>query len=144
MKRWIPIAMLLAAVAAGAVADSLGQKPDEVSVFMKAKLRHSQNVLEGLVLGDFDKVAKGAQEMSLLSLAANWQVLQTPQYLEYSRKFRAEADALTEAAKRKNLDQATAHYNRMTTRCVECHKYVRDVRMASGPAPLEAPLAANR
>ena len=30
-----------------------------------------------------------------------------------------------------DLDQAAAVYNRVTLRCVECHKYVRDVRMAS-------------
>ncbi len=103
---------------------------DELDDFMRAKLIHSQNVVEGLVLGDFEKIGKGAQEMSLLSLAATWQVLQTPQYIEYSKKFRKSADALSEAARKKNLDQATKDYNVVLQRCVECHKYLRDVRMA--------------
>jgi len=103
---------------------------DELDDFMRAKLIHSQNVVEGLVLGDFEKIGKGAQEMSLLSLAATWQVLQTPQYIEYSKKFRKSADALSEAARKKNLDQATKEYNAVLQRCVECHKYLRDVRMA--------------
>jgi cytochrome c556 len=65
-----------------------------------------------------------------LTLAENWQVLQTAQYIEYSRKFRAAADALADAARKKNLDKASEDYNRVVSRCVECHKYVRDVRMA--------------
>jgi cytochrome c556 len=103
----------------------------DLSDFMRVKLKHSQSVLEGLVMGDFEKIAKNAQDMSLLSLAETWQVLQTPQYIQYSRKFRKDADALSDAAKEKNLDLATQAYNRVTLRCVECHKYVRDVRMAS-------------
>lgn len=110
---------------------SAGAAPQtKLSDFMRVKLKHSQLVVEGLVLGDFDKIAKNAQDMSLLSLAETWQVLQTPQYIEYSRKFRSAADALTEAARKKDLDAATEAYNLVTTRCVECHKYVRDVRMA--------------
>lgn len=103
---------------------------DELEDFMRAKLVHSQNVVEGLVRGDFDEIGKGAQEMSLLSLAETWQVLQTPQYIEFSKKFRKSADALSESARKKNLDQATKDYNVVLQRCVECHKYLRDVRMA--------------
>ena len=98
--------------------------------FMRVKLKHSQKVLEGLVLNDFTLVAKNAQDMSLLSLDETWQVMTTPEYLEYSRKFRVATDALSSAAKRNNLEQSTVAFNQMTTRCVECHKYVRDVRMA--------------
>jgi cytochrome c556 len=103
---------------------------DELKDFMRAKLKHSQRVLEGLVMEDFDEVAKGAQEMSLLSLAASWQVLQTPEYLDFSRKFRTAADVLSEKAKKKDLTGATTAFNQLTVRCVECHKYVRAVRMA--------------
>ncbi len=97
---------------------------------MRVKLKHSQAAIEGLVIDDLDKVARSAQEMSLLSLAETWQVLNTEDYIEYSRKFRRSADALAEAAKKKNLDQATIAFNQMTVKCVECHKYVRGVRMA--------------
>jgi cytochrome c556 len=130
MKRTLAGAAL-GAVAIGCLAAQGHAEPrEDLRDFMRAKLKHSQNVLEGLVLADYDKIAKGAQEMSLLSLAATWQVLQTPEYLDYSRKFRVEADALTNAAKQGKLDAATQAYNKMTVRCVECHKYVRDVKMA--------------
>ena len=38
---------------------------------------------------------------------------------------------LADMAKKKNLDQATIAYNQVTTRCVECHKYVRQVQLAA-------------
>jgi hypothetical protein len=130
MKRGIRVGVLgMMIVAALASAGSAAPR-DELKDFMRAKLKHSQRVLEGLVMEDFDEVAKGAQEMSLLSLAASWQVLQTPEYLEFSRKFRAAADSLGDKAKKKDLSGATTAYNQLTTRCVECHKYVRGVRMA--------------
>ncbi len=105
---------------------------EDLQGFMRAKLKHSQKALEGLVLEDFAGVATAAQDMSSLSLDETWQVLTTPEYIEYSRKFRVAADALSAAAKKHNLEQSTTAFNQMTTRCVECHKYVRGVRMAKG------------
>ncbi len=130
MKR-VVTGCLLVSICLIATHAGSAQPSGKLEDFMRVKLQHSQNVVEGLVLGDFDKITKNSQEMSLLSLAASWQVLQTPQYLEHSRKFRSAADSLTAAAKKKNLDKATEAYNLVTLRCVECHKYVRDVRMAS-------------
>jgi cytochrome c556 len=106
------------------------EQPNDVGEFMRLKLEHSQEVLEGLALEDFDQIAKNAQDISLLSQAASWQVLQTPEYLEQSTEFRRTADALTRAAQEKNLDGAALAYVSMTMKCVTCHKYVRGVRMA--------------
>lgn len=130
MKRWIRTGVLSLATIAVLSSQGSAAPRDDLKDFMRAKLKHSQRVLEGLVMEDFDEVAKGAQEMSLLSLAASWQVLQTPEYLDYSRKFRTAADSLTEKARKKDLTGATTAFNQLTVRCVECHKYVRAVRMA--------------
>ena len=130
MKRWILTGLVALATISCLAPGGRGEPSDDLRDFMRVKLKHSQKVLEGLVLGDFDTVARNAQDMSLLSLAATWQVLQTPQYLDYSRKFRSAADTLANMARKKNLDEATVAYNKMTVKCIECHKYVRDVRMA--------------
>jgi hypothetical protein len=106
------------------------QEADKVAIFMRAKLEHSQKVLEGLTLEDFDKIAKHSQEMSLLSQASTWQVLQTPEYHDRSVEFRRSVDGLTEMAKKKNLEGAALAYVDVTMKCVSCHKYVRRVRMA--------------
>ena len=130
MKRWMTIGVLGLASVWGLARGGYGEPREALQDFMRVKLKDSQNVLEGLVLDDFDKIAKNSQDMSLLTLAETWQVLNTPQYVEYSRKFRNATDTLTEMAKKRNLEGATMAYNLVTVKCVECHKYVRDVRMA--------------
>lgn len=102
--------------------------PNQVSDFMRLKLDHAQKVLEGIVLEDFDLIRKHSQQLSLVSQASNWQVLQTEEYLQHSGEFRRAADAVTKAAKEKNLDGAALSYMEMTMKCVNCHKYVRDTR----------------
>jgi cytochrome c556 len=119
-------------VTIGAVA-SYGNKPNEVGTFMRAKLDHSKKVLEGLALEDYPMIARESQELSLLSQATNWQVLQTAEYLEQSQDFRRTADALTEVAREKNLDGAALRYVELTMQCVNCHKYVRKTKLASIP-----------
>ena len=130
-SRLIGCTLALAAVVCLSLPGHAAPRED-LRNFMRVKLKHSQNVLEGLVLNDFQKVTKSAQELSLLSLAETWQVLTTPEYIDYSRKFRNAADSLTEAARKGKLEDATNAFNRMTTSCVNCHKYVRDVQMAKG------------
>ncbi len=112
------------------VAIARTEPPNNVRDFMRAKLADSQKVLEGLTTEDFDLIAKNSQAMSLLSQATNWQVLQTQEYLQQSQDFRRTADALTEAARKKNLDGAALAYVELTMKCINCHKYVRRVRMA--------------
>ena len=107
-------------------------QPNKVSKFMRAKLEHSQKILEGLATEDYESISKNAQDLSLLSLAASWQVLQTEDYQQHSREFRRAADALKDAAKKKNLDGAALAYVDVTLKCVNCHKYVRGIRIAHG------------
>jgi len=107
------------------VADTAPQ-PDQVAAFMRAKLAHSQNVLEGLSLEDFDLIARGAHDLSLASQASSWQVLQTEDYVRHSAEFRRACDGLRSAARAKNLDGALVSWMEVTMKCVQCHRYVRD------------------
>ena len=122
----------VAAVIVTAVLIGSGQseEPNKVRDFMRVKLSYSQKVLEGLTIEDFDLIAKNSQAMSLLSQATNWQVLTTAEYLQHSQDFRRTADALTEAARKKNLDGAALAYVELTMKCINCHKYVRGVQRA--------------
>ena len=110
-------------------ADESTTRPDQVAVFMRAKLAHSQNVLEGLAIEDYDLIDKGAQELSLASEDASWQVLQTEDYARQSADFRRSCDSLRKAAKSHNLDGAALAWMEVTMKCVQCHKYVRDERV---------------
>src|ERR1051326_266521 len=83
----------------GALAQPLKTTP--AKEFMREKLDHSQ-------------------KLSAMSQNAEWKMFQNPEYLELSASFRRYADTLTQAAKEKNLDQATVAYLGMTMSCVEC------------------------
>lgn len=102
--------------------------PEKVSKLMRAKLIHSQKLLEALALEDFTGMAKHSQDLKLLSQESNWNVLQTEQYLLHSEDFRRRTDAVTQAARKKNLDGASLAYVELTLNCVQCHKHVREAR----------------
>ena len=101
---------------------------DKLSDFMTAKLEHSEKVLEGLAREDYDLIAKHSQAISLLCEDEMWAVLQTPEYVERSKEFRRSVYAITEAARKKNLEPAAFAYVDSTMKCVSCHKYVRQTR----------------
>jgi len=135
MRRLIAISLstlALGLILAGQAQPQPADKAREenVSKFMRAKLTHSQAVLEGLAMEDYDQIAKSAQQMALLSQATSWQVLQTPEYMQQSADFRRTANSLTEAGKKKNLDGAALAFVELTLKCVNCHKYVRGVKVA--------------
>ncbi|MBL9091977.1 MAG: hypothetical protein JNL96_12190 [Planctomycetaceae bacterium] len=119
-------------------------EPNKTAGFMRLKLAHSQQLLEGLALNDARMVEKNAQALSTLTRDEMWQVLQTPEYLQYSVDFRKAADAVAAAAGKQNLDGAVLAYMGLTMQCVECHKHVRDVRMASYDRRNSIPRLADR
>lgn len=131
MFRWITLSLLLPLILGFiALISPSAQGQDKVAVFMQAKLKHSQLVLKGLAMEDFDLIAKNSQAMSLLCEDEIWMVLQTPEYRERSTEFRRSVDTVTEAARKKNLEAAALGYVDVTLKCVNCHKFVRKVRMA--------------
>lgn len=131
MKTIVGVAGIVLSLAISVSTFAQEEKEANISKFMRAKLGHSQKLIEALALEDYEQLAKNAQATSLLTQAEIWQVLQTPEYLQHSTEFRRAADALTEAAKKKNLDGAALAYVDMTLKCVNCHKYVRRAKMAA-------------
>ena len=95
---------------------------------MKVKLDHSQKTLEGLSKGDFELIAKHSQAISLLCEDELWMVRQTSEYRERSKEFQRSVNAITDAARKKNLEAATLAYVDATMKCVSCHKYIRQER----------------
>lgn len=128
MNRLLFAAGIIACLTVAWSVQGQAPRPNQVQPFMQAKLHRSQHLLEGIALGDLELVAKNSQALSLLAEEANWRVLQTPEYLRYSSDFRHAADAITDAARAKNLDGATLGYVQLTMTCIKCHNHVRDVR----------------
>jgi cytochrome c556 len=142
MNRSIGLATVLGTVFAISVSLTTIQGEQEgkpVETFMRAKLAHSQSILEGLAVENYDQIAKSAQALTLLSQEADWKVLQTAEYAHQSELFRRNTKALTEAARKHNLDGATLAYVQVTLNCVECHKHVRSVQQARLETPRSLP-----
>ena len=136
MKIWIGILLLgLAIIGLWVAKCRSAPKPNDVHEFMRLKLENSQKVLEGLAVEDFDLIAKNAQALDLMSKATNWQVLQTEQYVRLSQDFQRTAEAVRDAAKKRNLDGAALGYVELTMQCINCHKYVRDERAQTEKLP---------
>ena len=129
MLRYTVVLLLAAGLMVYALPGSADQ-PNKVGGFMRLKLTRSQELLEGIALEDFAKIAKNAEAISLLCEDELWQVFQTPEYLAHSEQFRRTANSIIKAADDENLDGAALGYVALTLQCVDCHKYVRDVRMA--------------
>ena len=120
----------------GAMAQT--RKTTPAKEFMREKLVHSQKVLEGIALEDYQVILIHSQKLSAMSQSADWRLFQNSEYLEHSATFRRFADNLTQAARERNLYQATVAYLGMTMSCVECHRFVRGRRVAG--TEMEAPL----
>lgn len=95
------------------------------SKFMRAKVDHSKQIVEGLAMENYDAIAQNAQDLMLLMNESMWNAFQTPEYVAMSGEFKAAAEHLREAAHTKNIDGATLAYFEVTLTCVRCHKYVR-------------------
>ncbi len=126
MSKTIGVALAVVLLGVGVAMHAADERPNQVRDFMRPKLAHSQKLLEGLTLENFDMIAKSARALSLLSQESQWRVLQTPDYLHESQEFRRKADRLTTAARERNLDGATLAFMELTLTCVQCHKHVRD------------------
>ena len=94
---------------------------------MRAKLRHSQAVLEGLALADFKKAGAAADELAKVSQGAAFlNAHKSREYEIQAQLFRRSAETVSRKARDKNLDGVTLAYLDMTLTCVKCHQHTRD------------------
>jgi len=105
--------------------------------FMRAKLDASNKVLEGLVTEDHDLIREGAQKLNEMTTAERWRVKNDVMYREFSSDFRRTTQQLVDAAEKNNVDQAALRWMDATMSCIECHRYVRGMRVTeidAGPS----------
>lgn len=97
---------------------------------MELKLEASKKILEGIVREDFKLIALQAARLKQLSQSASWQWRQSDDFKLFTSVYRRSADKLMQAAQEKNLDLASLEYFQLTTSCVNCHRYMRETRLA--------------
>jgi hypothetical protein len=111
-----------------------GAKDRDLQIFMRRKLAASNQILEGLCLEDLKLVAQGAKTLNEMSDAERWQVSNDAMYRQFSGEFRQVTSGLVKAAEENNLDRATLRWVDATMSCMECHRFVRGMRIAKSPA----------
>jgi hypothetical protein len=108
-----------------------------VRELMQRKRELAHALLDAIVLKEFDRIDKSADALIQLSQAAEWQVFQTPRYLQYSAEFQEAAEKLGKNARAKNLDGTAFAYVGLTLSCIRCHDYIRETRRTRrGQEPL--------
>ncbi len=108
-------------------------KPNlEQTTFMRKKLEASGEILEGLTVEDSKLIIKGARALVEMSHAEKWKVRNDVMYRQFSGEFQRSAQSLLEAAEKENYDAAALKWIDTTMKCLECHKFVRGVRLAGG------------
>jgi uncharacterized protein (TIGR01244 family) len=119
---------LTAVSLSGSVAEDTPKAGREA--IMKKKLEHAQKLLEGIAIRDFELIEKHADSLVLVSKKAEFLAFKTPDYTMYSDDFRRNAERAARMAREKNVDGAALAYVQLTMNCVNCHKHVREIRMA--------------
>ena len=128
-------------VAAAGLFGSLGSRAadpakDEArdAILMRAKLAAAQQTLEGIMYGDFELIERGARQLHDID---EWRsAKQDAVYDHYSAEFRRLSEKLMRLANDKNAEGAFYTYQHLTSTCVTCHEYVRDVAPTTNRAEL--------
>ncbi len=99
---------------------------------MREKLAHSQKILEALTTSNQMLLSSESEALQRIAESPQWTAdLRTPELRSYADRFIKAAADLAAAAKRRDFDAAAAQYNTMTTACYQCHKRLKDTRIAT-------------
>ena len=98
---------------------------------MRQKLGHSQKVLEAIMTSDFALLERESAALEQATKAPAWAALLSPEYMRQSAAFIRAAQDLRDAAKRHDLDGAASSYVSLTLTCFQCHRYIKDQRVAT-------------
>jgi len=95
------------------------------SVWMQQKLKHSQKIFAGLVVGDLIAVEESARHLQFINRLENFVRGQSKGYRTQLRQFQYANDEIVKGAKDRNLDRVTLGYSQLALSCVACHKQLR-------------------
>jgi cytochrome c556 len=96
---------------------------------MKAKLVHSNALLDAITYEDFDRIAQEASALTWLSERSEWLVHETVAYVAFSDEFRTVTERIADRARAHDSDGVGIAYAEMTGVCMRCHNYLRRERL---------------
>jgi len=129
MGARIGVALLVVAVWC-APPEAAGQTT-ALKAVMREKLAHTQRLLDALVTSKWTALEQHAVALKAATNRPAWSVLESPEYVQHTARFVRALDDLTAAARRRDLEQAPTAYTAVTLSCVQCHRHIARMRMAS-------------
>jgi cytochrome c556 len=112
------------------LASAASAQTPRTGAVMREKLGHSQKILEALTTSNQTLLARESEALSRIAASPVWAELRTRELRGYTDNFLKAVADLDAAAKRRDLDAAATNYNAMTMACYQCHKHMKDVRIA--------------
>jgi hypothetical protein len=95
-----------------------------VESLMKAKAGYAHRLLDAVVLGELETARDQAFRLKAVAETADWNVMDTPEYVRESEAFIRATDRLLQSAGSKNPEAVALAYVEVTLSCVHCHRYV--------------------
>jgi hypothetical protein len=105
-----------------AALQTAGQGP--VESLMKAKAGYAHRLLDAVVMGELETAREQAFRLKAVAETADWNVMDTPEYVRESEAFLRATERLLQAAGSKNHEATALAYVELTLSCVHCHRYV--------------------
>ncbi len=93
--------------------------------YMRTKLMFTQNIFEGLTLGDFEAIKIAADEVERITEGGQWVAIDTEEYRKLTTEFKSTITRLQQAAKDGNIEATALRYYQLSTSCIDCHKHLR-------------------
>jgi cytochrome c556 len=97
---------------------------------MREKLGHAQKILEAVTTSNQALLLRESEAMSRIAASPVWTELRTPELRGYTDRFLKAVADLDSAAKNRDFDGAAAAFSTLTTTCYQCHKHLKDTRIA--------------
>ncbi|WKZ18710.1 MAG: hypothetical protein QY310_14985 [Candidatus Jettenia sp. CY-1] len=95
---------------------------------VRKKLQNTQELLVGVVVEDFGKVEKSANNLVAVCETVGWTEEKTKGKFEtHDTEFHEIAQELATLARDKNLEGMQNKYTHMVMICIDCHQHIRDV-----------------
>lgn len=95
--------------------------------FMRTKLMYSQNMLEGLTLGDFAQIDGAIEDMKQVTKGSAWVSIDNDQYRKLTADFETALERLERSADSENVEATSLRFYQMSTSCIDCHQHIRKV-----------------
>jgi hypothetical protein len=119
------------ALATLALATRVHAQSAQTRQVMREKLELSEILLGALVTSNWMSLNRSTGLLLEVTNRQGWQVLEAPEYVRQTRAFFAATQALRDASGQRDQRQALAAYNGLVASCVECHRVVARLRLAS-------------